>query len=218
MLRPARDFLDRLRLVRVAAGLALCLALAGTGPAAAAVTYPSLFGTREIASSNLKLFPKWRGVVERFNEEKGNCFSPLCDQEYWRKVIEDLAGADRMDQITTINREMNERLYIIDPINWGVPDYWATPFQFRRKNGDCEDYAIAKFMALRALGFDNSELRIVVLNDLNLGIAHAILVVYIDGKALVLDNQIKTVVPAESIRHYQPVYSINENGWWLHRP
>jgi hypothetical protein len=25
------------------------------------------------------------------------------------------------------------------------------------------------------------------------------------------------VVPANSIRHYQPVFSINEEGWWLHR-
>ena len=89
---------------------------------------------------------------------------------------------------------------------------------FRMQNGDCEDYAIAKFMALRALGFENPEMRIVVLNDLNLGIAHAILVVYVDGKALVLDNQIRSVVPADSIRHYQPVYSVNEEGWWLHRP
>ncbi|MGH6913570.1 MAG: transglutaminase-like cysteine peptidase, partial [Geminicoccales bacterium] len=202
----------------VVAGLLLCGLLAGAGPASAATTYPSLFGTREIASSNLKLFPKWRGVVDRFAEEKQGCASPLCDHEYWKKVLDDLADADRMTQIDTINREMNEKLYVIDPINWGVPDYWATPFQFRRKNGDCEDYAIAKFMALRALGFDNPEMRIVVLNDLNLGIAHAILVVYVDGQALVLDNQIKSVVPADTIRHYQPVYSVNENGWWLHRP
>lgn len=206
------------------AGAALLYALAmnigpiGTGSASAASAYPSLFGSREIASSDLALFPKWRGVVARFGEEEQSCASPLCDHEYWKRVLEGLAGAERMAQITAINREMNERLYVVDPINWGVPDYWATPFQFRRKNGDCEDYAIAKFMALRALGFDNGEMRIVVLNDLNLGIAHAILVVYVDGRALVLDNQIKSVVPADSIRHYQPVYSVNENGWWLHRP
>src|SRR3546814_10214490 len=72
---------------------------------------------------------------------------------------------------------------------------------------------IAKFMALRALGVDNAEMRIVVLNDLNLRIGHAVLVVYVDGKALVLDNQIKSVVPADTIRHYQPVYSVNEDGW-----
>jgi predicted transglutaminase-like cysteine proteinase len=205
---------------RIAGVLLLAVALGvGTAvPAGAATGYPSLFGTREVAAQGLKLFPKWRGVMERFGEERKSCFDPLCSQEYWKKLLADLAGADRRTQIDTVNREMNEKLYVTDPINWGVPDYWATPFQFRRKNGDCEDYAIAKFMALRALGFENAELRIVVLNDLNLGIAHAILVVYVDGKALVLDNQIKTVVPADSIRHYQPVYSVNEDGWWLHRP
>lgn len=217
--RPERSLPQRAR--RIAAGaLPLWAALAiWTAPAAeAATTYPPLFGTREVPAQGLKLFPKWRGVMERFGEEQKNCFDPLCSQEYWKKLLAGLAGADRRTQIDTVNHEMNEKLYITDPINWGVPDYWATPYQFRRKNGDCEDYAIAKFMALRALGFENAELRIVVLNDLNLGIAHAVLVVYVDGKALVLDNQIKTVVPAESIRHYQPVYSVNEDGWWLHRP
>ncbi len=198
--------------------LAAWAATAGLAPAAGAATYPALFGTREIHSSNLKLFPKWREMGARFHDEQSGCAYPLCDQKYWKKLFDDLSGADRTTQINTINRVMNERRYIIDPINWSLPDYWATPFQFLRKNGDCEDYAIAKFMALRALGFENAEMRIVVLNDLNLGIAHAILVVYLDGKALVLDNQIASVVPADSIRHYQPVYSVNEDGWWLHRP
>lgn len=207
----------RLSPASILCALALLAAAADT-PARAATTYPPLFGTREIPSDSLKLFPKWRGVLERFAEEKTGCFDPLCAQGYWKKLIDDLAGADRGTQIDTINREMNEKLYIVDPINWGVPDYWATPFQFNRKNGDCEDYAIAKFMALRALGVESAEMRIVVLNDLNLGIAHAVLVIYVDGRALVLDNQIKSVVPADSIRHYQPVYSVNEDGWWLHRP
>ena len=88
---------------------------------------------------------------------------------------------------------------------------------FMTKDGDCEDYAIAKFMSLRQLGFDNGQMRVVVVDDLNLGVAHAILVVYLDGRAFVLDNQIASVVPAEIIRHYRPVYSINEDAWWLHR-
>ena len=73
-------------------------------------------------------------------------------------------------------------------------------------------------MSLRSLGFDDSRLRIVVLQDLNLGLPHAILVVYHKGRAFVLDNQIKFVVPAEKVYHYKPYYSINENHWWLHRP
>ncbi len=206
------------RRVAAVALAALLLAAADGRGAEGATSYPPLFGTKEIASAGLKLFPKWRGVMDRFVDEKAKCFNPLCNQEYWRKVLDELAGADRRTQLDRINREMNEKLYVTDPINWGVPDYWATPFQFNRKNGDCEDYAIAKFMALRALGFENAEMRIVVLNDLNLRIGHAVLVVYVDSQALVLDNQIKTIVPADTIRHYQPVYSVNEDGWWLHRP
>ena len=44
------------------------------------------------------------------------------------------------------------------------------------------------------------------------------LVAYVEGEALVLDNQIAEVVPAESVDHYRPYYSINETGWWLHDP
>ncbi len=72
-------------------------------------------------------------------------------------------------------------------------------------------------MSLKSLGFTNREMRVVILQDLNLGIAHAILVVYLEGKALVLDNQIGDVVAADAVHHYRPIYSINEHHWWLHR-
>ena len=123
-----------------------------------------------------------------------------------------------MDKIIAVNAYMNRKRYIIDPRNYGVRDYWATPAQFLSRNGDCEDYAIAKYMSLRSLGFKDSQLRIVVLQDLNLDLAHAILVVYHNGRAYVLDNQIETVVPADRVYHYKPYYSINEHYWWLHRP
>jgi predicted transglutaminase-like cysteine proteinase len=112
---------------------------------------------------------------------------------------------------------MNTRRYITDPRNWGVPDYWETPGEFMTKFGDCEDYAIAKFLSLKRLGWTDDELRIAAVKDLNLKVGHAILIVYHAGKTWVLDNQIKRVVEAESIRHYQPVYSINETSWWRHR-
>jgi predicted transglutaminase-like cysteine proteinase len=113
---------------------------------------------------------------------------------------------------------MNRKRYVIDPTNYGVPDYWASPVQFLHLNGDCEDYAIAKYLALRELGYDDEELRVVVLDDLNLGVAHAVLAVYSDDDVLILDNQIDTVVSANVIRHYRPIYSVNERHWWLHRP
>jgi predicted transglutaminase-like cysteine proteinase len=212
---------DLLRRIAVAALVAAALpASSGAADAfeqVAAVSQTYLFGSREIHSANLKMFPKWRGTLQRFEAELKSCETGRCRKKQWQAVIDGLRGKDLMTQLRELNTEMNDKRYITDPVNWNLPDYWATPFQFLRKNGDCEDYAISKYMALRDLGVAAEDMRIVVLNDLNLRIAHAVLAVYVNGKPYILDNQISTVVPATSIRHYQPVYSINENGWWLHR-
>jgi len=203
------------RLGRWVVGLSILAGLAA--PALAAQTYPEIFGTHELHSENLQMFPKWRGAVERYADEIRACESAPCKDDGWKKFVDGERGKDLMTQLREINTAMNNNQNNTDPVNCHVYEYWAAPLQFMRKDGDCEDYAIAKYMALRELGFPIDDMRIVVLNDLNLGVAHAILVVYVDGKALVLDNQISTVVPASIIHHYKPVYSINEHGWWLHR-
>jgi len=211
--------LGKWRLAATAAVVAL--PLLSTNPAAAdqlaAVSQARLFGTNEIHSTNLKMFPKWRGTLARFQEELQSCGPKQCKKKQWDALIDRLRGKDLMTQLREVNVALNDKRYITDPVNWNLPDYWATPFQFLRKNGDCEDYAISKYMALRELGVGVDGMRIVVLNDLNLGIAHAVLAVYVNGKPYILDNQTSKVVPANTIRHYQPVYSINEEGWWLHR-
>ncbi len=120
-------------------------------------------------------------------------------------------------KIDKVNRFMNRAKYVVDPINWGVKDYWETPGEFFVRFGDCEDYAIAKFLTLRALGFKDESMRIVIVQDLNLKVAHAILAVYIDDTIKILDNQIQQVVDAPTIRHYKPIYSVNEQSWWLHK-
>ncbi len=214
--RLLRSLRHRRGLCAAALALAAGLSLVSSG-AIAGTAYPELFGTRELHSSSLKMFPKWRGTLDRFDGETAKCQTGDCRPKSWQSVLDRWRDADRMTQLREINREMNAKRYIVDPVNWNLPDYWATPFQFLRKNGDCEDYAISKYMALRDLGVPVDDMRIVVLQDLNLRIAHAVLVVYVEGKAYLLDNQISRVVPAASIRHYQPVYSINERGWWLHR-
>ena len=112
---------------------------------------------------------------------------------------------------------MNRSKYIQDAKNWGIKDYWASPGEIYAKFGDCEDFAIAKYMALKYLGFDPGILRVVAVKDLNLKVGHAILAVYFNKRILILDNQIKIVVDSRKIRHYQPVYSINEKYWYRHR-
>ncbi|MFQ5784811.1 MAG: transglutaminase-like cysteine peptidase [Alphaproteobacteria bacterium] len=230
-MREANRTTDSHRWVRSACGLGaaiVCALLAGVPGIAHAATqhvYPHLFGTREVRSTNLAPFPKWTGLLDRYFGEReiteGSCTATSfnrCHLDAWHELIGELKGVDPATQLDRVNRFMNEAPYITDPRNYSLPDYWATPRQFFNRNGDCEDYAIAKFMTLRALGWPNRDMRIVVLQDLNLRIPHAILVVYRDGVAWVLDNQIEQVVTADRIRHYRPLYSVNEDSWWLHRP
>ena len=206
---------------RIAAAGALALTVFAQ---AAQAGYPELFGTLETRSNNISMFPKWRGALSRyFNERRlpeASCTSSLfnrCHLRAWKSFLETMKGEDLMIQVRAVNAFMNRQPYLSDPRNYGVPDYWASPYQFLTRDGDCEDYAIAKFMSLRALGVPNDMMRIVVLQDLNLHVGHAILVVYVDGEAWVLDNQIRGIVPADAIHHYRPIYSINETSWWLHR-
>jgi len=70
---------------------------------------------------------------------------------------------------------------------------------------------------VRSLGFAVNQMRIAVVQDLNLNVAHAVLVVYIDGEGFVLDNQIEQVIAQSKVHHYRPYYTINENAWWLHK-
>lgn len=185
--------------------------------------FPPLFGTQETPSTDLTPFPKWTGTLERYLAEppgdEAACDTAgltSCHLREWNDELETLASRPRQAQLDAINQFINHADYIFDIINWGIQDYWATPQEFFFRDGDCEDYAIAKFMSLRALGFSNDSLRIIVLHDLNLNILHAVLGVNVDGKIYILDNQLQNVVPASSIAHYQPIYSINETGWWRH--
>jgi predicted transglutaminase-like cysteine proteinase len=203
-------------LVALLIGLLLATLILAARDAHAGLFKPDIFGARSAHATDLKMFPKWRGTMTRFQKELSDCPTTMCNKPSWSALVDGLKGADLKTQLKKVHGVLNKHLYIVDPINWNLPDYWATPFQFLRKNGDCEDYAIAKFMALRALGVPSDIMRIVVLNDLNLGLAHAILVVDVDGTPMVLDNQIKGVVAASSIHHYQPVYAVNDKGWWLY--
>jgi predicted transglutaminase-like cysteine proteinase len=205
----------------------LFLLLSWAVPAAAqpAVGAPSFFGTVEVPRQGLQPFPKWTGALHRHFEERARTPGPCeatrfnqCHWQEWQALIARLRDVPPAGQLAEVNRYLNRAKYITDPINWNMDDYWATPGQFFVRNGDCEDYAIAKFLTLRQLGWPAERLRLAVLQDLNLKIPHAVLIARLeDGRQLVLDNQIEQVVEEGTIRHYRPVYSLGEDGWWLHR-
>jgi len=187
-----------------------------------AQAFQSYFVSREVRADSIELFPKWTGVLARYNAAAHGLdaicgtemYSP-CRLKGWKEFLITQKDKPLDEQIEAINRFINAYPYIEDIVNWGVDDYWETPYEFQTRNGDCEDFAIAKFMSLRALGVSGDVLRVTIVRDLNLGgIIHAILLATVDGEKYILDNQVKQVVPALKIYHYVPVYAINEQHWW----
>lgn len=184
-----------------------------------------LFGTSETYSRDISPFYKWTDVVSRFRGELARAAGPCpigvtegCLPRQWLALLATLADLDLRAKVERVNVEINRYPYVPSQLNWGAANYWETPFEFFRKSGQCQDFAIAKFMALHAAGVPNELMRLVVLRDLAQAVDHAVLVVYVDGEPMVLDNQNAAVLPAASIARYRPYYSINESGWWRHTP
>jgi predicted transglutaminase-like cysteine proteinase len=178
--------------------------------------YPGLFGSQEVRSDDISAFKKWTAVIGRFEEQmKTQSATPRILM--WKSALRELQGKSPEEQIEGVNAYINAVRYKEDMENYGKSDYWATPAEFFSKGGDCEDFAIAKYASLRALGFSSDSLRIAIVQDTIKNIAHALLIVYTDAGAFVLDNQNKHVENAGNIVRYQPIFSINSTSWWLHR-
>lgn len=182
---------------------------------------PELFGTMEFKGTITRL-PKWTGVLQKMRLWKGYFqgakTSGLPSRSGWQKLKDQVSDKPPMEKLKAVNRFFNQWPYRLDKANYGRSDYWATPFEFLKKSGDCEDYAIAKYYALKELGFSVDDMRIVALKDMIRNIGHAVLAVYLDGEIYILDNQTVMVLPHDRYTHYVPHYSVNEEYRWMHVP
>jgi predicted transglutaminase-like cysteine proteinase len=139
-----------------------------------------------------------------------------CAPPEWLTFLDTLRGQGRLGQLQAVNQWANAKPYVDDFVNWRVPDYWETPGEFIAHGGDCEDYAIAKYFSLVRLGFPVQDLRIVVVDDSAAHVFHAVLAARLDGVVWLLDNLNQNMVAMNSVTHYTPVYSLNQEGWWMH--
>jgi predicted transglutaminase-like cysteine proteinase len=136
----------------------------------------------------------------------------------WEDMIrKDNSTSDR-EKLEKVNKFFNSRIrFASDWDVWGVEDYWATPFEFLCKNaGDCEDFAIAKFFTLKAIGMAEEKLNIMYVKALQYGIAHMVLAYYSSPGAepLILDNLIDGIAPASKRPDLLPVFGFNGSGLW----
>ena len=123
------------------------------------------------------------------------------------------------EKLEMVNDFMNRTPFVSDAQHWGKEDYWATPVEFLSTNGgDCEDFSIAKYFALRSLGVPDEKLRITYVKEIVVyNEAHMVLAYFPapDAEPLVLDNINKTIRPASTRTDLVPVYSFNGTGLWL---
>lgn len=173
---------------------------------------PSFFNSQEIEYASHSNLQKWQGLMVK-HEEAGLQGAAAAE---WNAIIEENKDRPLNEQIEAVNRKINRFYYEEDAAQYGRADYWASPAEFfARGAGDCEDFAIAKYMLLKAMGVDEDAMRIVVLEQAN-GVGHAVLIVDSEDGQMVLDNQSWKAELASAINDHRPIYSVNGNAWWMH--
>ena len=113
-----------------------------------------------------------------------------------------------------INRAINLAIRpMSDLAQYGQIDFWSSPLvTFAHGAGDCEDYAIANFTALRLAGVAADDLRIVIMHDTISGEDHAVAAARLEGHWLTLDNRRMAMVEDVYVRNYRPTFVIDQSG------
>ncbi len=196
-------------------------AAAADAKLAARAVSVDLFGAAEHGARGIEAFPKWRGVLDRYAAEAArqdrDCAGADCRLRDWNGFLATLGGYGRRAQLEAVNAYVNRSQYRSDSAGFGALDYWATPGEFFARGGDCEDYAIAKYLSLRRLGWRAEDLRIAVVLDRRTRQPHAVLVAQLDGALYVLDNLSRDAVDQRFVRHYAAIFALNEHGWFQYR-
>jgi predicted transglutaminase-like cysteine proteinase len=167
------------------------------------------------------LLRKWLGVAHDLEDERVQL--ALCDGDRERcvseaalkflRIVDGGRQRDGRSRLTEINRAINLAIRPMEDLaQWGEVDVWSSPLvTFRTGAGDCEDYAIAKYVALQMAGVAADDLRIVVVLDGN-GEGHAVASVRLDRHWLILDNQEMAMIEDIDARSFRPRFVIDESG------
>lgn len=130
------------------------------------------------------------------------------------KIVDTAQANEGRARIASVNRSVNDAVrYVSDYEQHGVADRWSAPLAtFASGQGDCEDYAIAKFLALREAGFAAQDLRLLLVRDLVSRQDHAVLAARQDGRWLVLDNRWSALIEPADLTRFMPLFAIDDQG------
>jgi predicted transglutaminase-like cysteine proteinase len=165
---------------------------------------------------------KWLGVERKLDDERvqlalcdgdrDRCASPAALQ--FLAIVDNARAREGRARLGEINRAINLAIRpMSDLAQYGEIDVWSSPLvTFAHGAGDCEDYAIAKFVALRQAGIPADDLRVVIMRDTLNGEDHAVAAARLDGNWLMLDNRRMAMVEDTYVRNYRPLFVIDQYG------
>jgi len=180
------------------------------------------FGLITFRAPEGALWVKWRKLESELQTEAvvlaqcqaapDRCASPPA-KKYLALIAESrkLSGRGKIDRI---NRAINAAVrYTSDLAQHGVLDLWSAPLAtLASAQGDCEDYAIAKYVALRAAGFAEDDLRLVLVRDRTARQDHAVAGVREGGRWLLLDNRHDVLLENKDAWHFTPLFALDREG------
>ena len=143
----------------------------------------------------------------------------------WRDLLTSSTGQNEAAKLKRVNDFFNRRIrFGEDRDIWGAEDYWATPLEMLgRSEGDCEDFAIAKYITLKLLGVPSEKMRLTYVKarlggpQSSIVQAHMVLSYYPtpEDEPLVLDNLISDIRPASRRPDLTTVFGFNAEGLWV---
>src|ERR1700757_1770913 len=163
---------------------------------------------------------EWRTVeLEIDREEKvlADCRAQKPCPAPARELLDIVAeGSDQAGRarVGLINRAVQLAITpTTDEAQWGVKGHWSSPLEtLQTHRGDCEDYAIVKYVALRADGLSDGDVKIAVVRTLFPDEYHAVTAARVNGEWLILDNRWLTLVRDTDMMRSIPKFVLDENG------
>ncbi len=136
-------------------------------------------------------------------------------------LMEELVAAPENKKIIAVNRFFNQMEFSLDIKTWQKKDYWASRLEFLGMGqGDCEDFAVAKFLTMMQLGVPEEKLFLTYVKAVGYPEAAHLVVTYYQTSGtvpFVLDNYNKRILPATQRKDLIPVYSFTGNDLYLQK-
>jgi predicted transglutaminase-like cysteine proteinase len=171
------------------------------------------FGRDTAAVNEGALVENWKRMGEQLardeqtiraciRQESSDC-APALQLMRFVDEARDFHGKARLGNL---NRAVNLALK-------AAPGSWAGALAtLQVRGGDCRNFSIVKYAALRQTGLAPDLVRLVIVQDRWRQQEHMVVAVFLDGHWLILDNRTHLLLEDSDLHDYVPLFVLDERG------